>query len=256
MSNILRTVTPINPTEERPQEFINSDGIRNDKRKSHQFRDTFTETGVTSAARGSAYIEMDNTKVICSVYGPRQIMNEFTEQGRLTCEIRFATFSQSQRRNRIHHKNREEEKQFAIAMREALETSVCLDKFPKSSVDIYAMVLEADGGVLSSAITCASLALADAGIEMYDMIAACSASYLQSRVVVDPTAIEEKYGVGGIVCSYMPSQNAVTQLTQSGEMSYEHVVEAIELCIDGCTKIHQKMRTCLLKKVKQGFEQN
>ena len=41
-------------------------------------------------------------------------------------------------------------------------------------MDIFVTVLQNDGGSLEAGITCASLALADAGIEMYDMVAACS----------------------------------------------------------------------------------
>ena len=46
--------------------------------------------------------------------------------------------------------------------------------FPKASVDIYCVVLEADGGELAVATTAAALALADAGIELCDLVAACS----------------------------------------------------------------------------------
>ena len=49
-----------------------------------------------------------------------------------------------------------------------------LEKLPKCVVSIYVVVLESDGGELASAITCASLALADAAIEMYDIVTASS----------------------------------------------------------------------------------
>ena len=55
-------------------------------------------------------------------------------------------------------------------MTSALESSVILQKFPKSAIDIYLIVLESDGSVLSSSINAASLALADAGIDMYDLV--------------------------------------------------------------------------------------
>lgn len=57
---------------------------------------------------------------------------------------------------------------------QSLEPAVMMDKFPKSQVDVYAYVLENDGGSLAAAITAASLALIDASIEMYDMVAACN----------------------------------------------------------------------------------
>jgi exosome complex component MTR3 len=62
-----------------------------------------------------------------------------------------------------------------MLMVQALEVSVMLEKYPKSVIDCYILVLESDGGALSASITCASMALANAGIEMYDLVAASSA---------------------------------------------------------------------------------
>jgi exosome complex component MTR3 len=70
-------------------------------------------------------------------------------------------------------------------------------------------------------------------------------SEVESQIVIDPTAIEQKYATGGIVCAYMASLNEVTQLTEVGDMEYNKVVEAIDLCVDGCTKVSQMMRKVL-----------
>lgn len=45
--------------------------------------------------------------------------------------------------------------------------------FPKANVDVYCLVVESGGSDTAVAITAASLALADAGIEMYDLVTAC-----------------------------------------------------------------------------------
>ena len=44
---------------------------------------------------------------------------------------------------------------------------------PKSCVDVFVMVLESGGSDLAVAITAASVALADAGIELFDLVPAC-----------------------------------------------------------------------------------
>ena len=49
-----------------------------------------------------------------------------------------------------------------------------LEKFPKAVVDVHALVLESGGSDLAVAACAASLALADAGIEMLDLVSACS----------------------------------------------------------------------------------
>lgn len=59
-------------------------------------------------------------------------------------------------------------------MQQALEASVQLHLFPKAAVDVFCIVLEAAGGEVAAAITAASLALADAGIPLYDLVPACA----------------------------------------------------------------------------------
>ena len=58
---------------------------------------------------------------------------------------------------------------------QALELSIPLEKYPKAAIDVHIFVLESSGGVVGTATTCASLALADAGVELFDLVAACSA---------------------------------------------------------------------------------
>lgn len=70
-----------------------------------------------------------------------------------------------------------QEKELSQLVFEALAPSIRLDLLPKSTIDIYISVLENDGmaSCFAAAITCASVAVADAGIEMLDQVAACSA---------------------------------------------------------------------------------
>jgi hypothetical protein len=49
---------------------------------------------------------------------------------------------------------------------------VQLDKFPKAVFDVSAMVLESGGSDLAVLVTAASVALADAGVELYDLVPA------------------------------------------------------------------------------------
>jgi exosome complex component MTR3 len=65
-------------------------------------------------------------------------------------------------------------------MTQALENSLILEKFPKSVLDVYVMVIESDGGSFGAAITSASLAIASAGIEMFDIVTACSVAIVVS----------------------------------------------------------------------------
>jgi len=57
------------------------------------------------------------------------------------------------------------ERELSAALAAALAGAVRLGSFPKASVDVFCVVLEA---------AAAALALADAGIEMGDLVAACA----------------------------------------------------------------------------------
>lgn len=89
--------------------------------------------GVVSQAKGSAYIELDHTKVICSVYDPREIPNKtsYSNQGELYCDFKYSSFSCSKRR--IHQQDAEE-KEFGVLMKRALEPAVCRVRIPKIEI--------------------------------------------------------------------------------------------------------------------------
>ena len=72
------------------------------------------------------------------------------------------------------HAQNDEERELSVQLQTALEAAVRLQTFPKANVDIYCLVLESAGADLAVCICAASLALADAGIEMEDMVSACS----------------------------------------------------------------------------------
>lgn len=89
-----------------------------------------------------------------------------------------------------------------------------------------ALYVQRFAAILSSAITCASVALANAAIEMYDLVAACSVAHMAGeKNLVDPTALEEQQQAGNITVAFMPSLNEVTQLYQEGEIHQAKVQE-------------------------------
>eukprot|EP00037_Helgoeca_nana_P029990 m.366161 g.366161 ORF g.366161 m.366161 type:complete len:279 (-) comp28092_c0_seq12:2147-2983(-) len=216
-------------------------------RPADQGRQVYAKTGVVGRARGSAYVECGNTKVTVAVYGPRDLLRtrEYLSIGKLDCEFKYAPFSAVERRAHVQD---DEEKEAAAMVVEALATSVRLEKYPKSLIDLHVTVLEDDGSVLAAAITCSALALADAGIEMTDLVASASVAVVDGEPVVDPASAEE--GQGGAVplltMSYMPGFDEVCGLVQVGEVAADVQERAIQLCVQRCTQIHAVQESCLL----------
>eukprot|EP01018_Ginkgo_biloba_P035464 Gb_13188 [translate_table: standard] len=234
--------------DEKSRGHILQDGVRTDGRQLQECRLAFMKTRAVNAASGSAYAEFGNTKVIVSVFGPRESKKAqiYSDIGRLNCSVSFATFSTSVR-GRLSQGI--EHKEYSTMLHKALEGAVMLNTFPKTTVDVFALVLESGGGDLPVCITCAALALADAGIMMFDLVSAVSVSSIGGNLLIDPTSDEESCQDGGLLVACLPSRNEITQLTITGEWSSTRISEALELCLDACSKLADIMRACLKEAV-------
>nr|BAJ99715.1 predicted protein [Hordeum vulgare subsp. vulgare] len=215
-----------------------ADWPRADGRSLHDCRPAFMQTGPTTAASGSAYAEFGKTKVIVSVFGPRESKKAmlYSDTGRLNCSVSYTTFATGIRGQGL------ENKEYSGMLHKALEGAVMLHTFPKTTVDVFALVLESGGSDLPIIISCASLALADAGIMMYDLVTSVSVSCLGKNVIIDPTSDEEAWQDGGLMVSYMPARKEITQLTLTGEWTDGKITNAVELCMDACSKLCEILR--------------
>ncbi|KAK3605312.1 hypothetical protein CHS0354_003958 [Potamilus streckersoni] len=252
------STNPYSFCTEKPRHDLLKNGKRQDGRKENNLRPIFLKAGVVSQARGSAYIEQNETKVICAVYGPREVVRkeDFSMKGLLTCEFKFAIFSCRERRQ---HQQDIEEKDYSVQLLEALEPAVCLDKFPKAQMNIYVTVLQNDGSALAAAITCASVAMADSGIEMYDLVAGCAVRVAGKNLLMDPCNQEEykpedETGLtnsGSVTVGLMPSLQQVSAISSKGEIEFELVKQAVAKCVDVCTQLYPVLQQALVKSVSE-----
>uniref|UniRef100_A0A7N0U8B5 Uncharacterized protein n=1 Tax=Kalanchoe fedtschenkoi TaxID=63787 RepID=A0A7N0U8B5_KALFE len=235
------TYSPSPRLKSNPSKHDAYDSVRPDGRGLAQCRPAFVRTGAVNSASGSAYAEFGNTKVIVSVFGPRESKKAmiYSNVGRLNCDVGYTAFSTPSGAQGSDHK------EFSTMLHKALEGAIILETFPKTTVDVFALILESGGGDLSVVISCASLALADAGIMMYDLVASVSVSCLGPNLVIDPINEEESYEDGNLMIACMPSRNEVTQLTITGEWSTPKINQAMQLCLDACAKLSKIMRTFL-----------
>ncbi|CAN8003289.1 unnamed protein product [Ixodes pacificus] len=244
--------------QDRQYKLIQKSGRRQDGRRPEDVRPIFMKTSVVSQAKGSAYIEMGNTKIICSVYGPREIARrrDFTFKGQINCEFQFAQYSCPVRRQAM---NDTEARQYSQLLEEALAPVVCLHKFPKSTVDVFVFVIENDGGALAGAITTAGLALADAGIDMYDMVIGCGLRQEGHTCLIDPTLDEETAPVeernlelsfGRMTLGFMPALQQVAALVQDGDLDAASVVADMKALVSACHQIYPLVQDVLLKDIR------
>jgi exosome complex component RRP41 len=140
------------------------------------------------------------------------------------------------------------EVELSKVIRESLEPSVFLEYYPRTGVDVFVEVLQADGGTRCASITAASLALADAGIPMRDIVVACAAGKVEDTVVLDLMDTEDKVGSADVPLALMPNLNAVTLLQMDGILTPEEFEKAVNLAIEGCKKIYPLQKEALKTK--------
>lgn len=129
-----------------------------------------------------------------------------SDKGQLYCDFKYAPFSRENRKSVGDN----EEKLMSNNIKNALESVVCLHEFPNYQIDIFIMVLEDDGSVLSTSIMCAGLAFVDASIPCFDIIASSSAAFIDGKILLDPNGKEEE-----VVSSTNPRENHGTATISS-----------------------------------------
>ena len=121
-----------------------------------------------------------------------------------------------------------------------------LENYPRTAIDVYVEILQSDGGSRCASISAASVALADAGINMRDLVSACAAGKVAGQVVLDVDDTEDKEGQADLPIAIMPSSNQVTLLQLDGQLNDEEFNKAFGWALDGCKKVYQLQREALI----------
>ncbi len=221
---------------------------RVDGRKPDELRPLSIESGVIPNADGSAYIEMGRNKIIVGVYGPREMHpKRFSKpnMGVLRCRYHMAPFSVDPRRSPAPSRRDQE---ISMVMTDAIEPALFLERYPRSVIDVYAEIIEADGGTRCASINAAAVALADAGIPMKDLVSSCAAGKYDGKIVLDLGDYEDKKGESDVPVAYLPKIGEVTLLQMEGIMTQEETEKCIDLAIEGCKQVYEAQKEALKKK--------
>ncbi|XP_075621305.1 exosome complex component MTR3 [Balearica regulorum gibbericeps] len=220
-------------------------------------RPLFARAGLLSQAEGSAYVELGGgTKVLCAAWGPREAAEPGAAApagtGRLLCEFRRAPFAGRGARWRPGSASeREAEREAAAALREALEPAVRLARYPRARLAVSALLLQDGGSALAAAISAAALALADAGVEMYDLAVGCALCRSPGPAaawMLQPGEPEERRAVARLTVALLPALNQVSAVLGGGQGSSPDAwAQALRLGLDGCHRLYPVLRQSLLR---------
>ena len=235
-------------SQKKPEKLIDEKDIRYDGRKLSEMRPINIEVGILGNADGSAYIEQGKNKILAAVYGPREIHPKhqaLPDRAALRCRYHMAPFSVQERKSPAPSRR---EQELSKVIRESLQPSIFAEYYPRTAIDLFIEVLQADGGTRCAGINVASLALADAGIPMRDLVSACAAGKVEGRLVLDLDDMEDKGGDSDMPLAYMPNSNAITLLQMDGMLTGEEFEQVFNMALEGCKQINQLQKEALRKK--------
>ena len=229
---------------------------RADGRKFEETRPIEAKAGIIKRADGSAYFKIGDTIAYAAVYGPRDLYPRFLQdpsKGVLRCRYNMMPFSGAGERVRPGTSRRSRE--ISLVTERALLPALNLEEFPNAVVDVFIELSQTDAGTRCAGICAASIALADAGIAMKDMVAAVSCGKVDDKILIDLNYNEESYEdgpVADIPVAMMPRTEKITLLQMDGEITKEEIVRALEMTKKVCKDIYEIQKDALKKKFAVG----
>ena len=232
----------------KKEEPLIKNGKRLDGRKKDELRPIKIEVGVLERADGSAYLEWGGNKVLAAVYGPqeclpRHIQNPY--KAVLKFRYNMAPFSVKDRKRPGPDRRSVE---ISKVSREALEKILFLENFPNTMIEIFVEILEADAGTRCAGLTAASVALADAGLPMSDLVVSCAAGKIDGEIVLDLGKKEDNFGEADLQIAIIPRLDEIVLMQMDGLLSKKEFDEALKLAKKGCEQIYKLQKEALKSK--------
>lgn len=225
--------------------------IRIDGRKVDELRPYKINAHVLRNADGSAEIRLGGNWIMAAIYGPKEHFPKFEisqDKAILNCRYHMAPYSTSERKS---PKPSRREIELSKVIKNALGQAVLLEEFPEMSIDIYMEVVQAEGSTRVASVTAASVALADAGIPMRDLVVGCSAGKYDGHVILDVGEVEDKEGEADLPIAIMPNLRKVVLLQMDGKLSHEEFKKAFDMALKGAMQLYEEQVSSLTKVLKE-----
>jgi exosome complex component RRP41 len=226
-------------------ELIGADGRRIDGRRLDELRPLRIVAGALHRADGSAFVEWGANKVMAAVYGPREVHPRHLQQNNkaiVQCRYNMAAFSVDERK-RPGLDRRSQEISKVIA--EAFESVIFAEEYPRTSIDVYIEILQANAGTRCAGVVAASVALADAGIPMVDLLPSVAVGKVGGKLVIDLNKLEDNFGEADLPMALVPQSGRLVLLQMEGHLTREELSTALDMGVGGCQNIYAKMKQAL-----------
>lgn len=212
------------------------------------------KAGVIKKADGSAYFKIGETAAYAAVYGPRECHPAFMRNpktGILRCHYTMMPFSGDGERVRPGPNRRA--KEISMVTENALLPVLDLQNYPNTVVDVFIELPETDAGSRCAGICAASIALADAGITMKDMVPSVSVGQVEGMILVDLDGAEEhmdENAAADVPMAMIMSTGEITLLQMDGIVEPEKLFKAIDMVEPAMIKIAEIQRQAIKDRYK------
>jgi ribonuclease PH len=175
--------------------------------------------------------------------------------GILECDFKLPPWSPPLGREKGSGSNvmQQYERQVSQEILDAIESSVLLDRYPKAVISINVVMLQSSGCEIAAAITAVSLALVDAGIEVKDIVTACSVLRTGSKekdegqgfIWLDPTDEEissaDKEDKCVLTVAAMTTLKELTTTNTVGRFSQQVLADMLSSGLEGCSALRRTL---------------
>lgn len=232
-------------------DFLTPEMLRIDGRRPGEVRPLEFQSGdLVLGADGSASVSMGMTKAIAYVYGPKASSrrSQNSTEAEVLVEFRTATFGGVDRRKRSKGDRQSQEK--SLWLQKLFQEVILVDQFPRSQIEIFVEVLTQDGSPVSAAINAVTVALANAGIPMRDIVSSVTIGLIDSTtVLVDLNQSESEHGSGsGQICLATYARTGGILLLQvESKVQVPAFMEALKTGIASCAQVSKAVRDHLVE---------
>ncbi|XP_015706597.1 exosome complex component RRP41 [Coturnix japonica] len=234
-------------------ELLSDEGYRADGRRAAELRKVRARMGVFAQADGSAYIEQGNTKALAVVYGPHEPRGPrskaLSDRAVLNCQYSMATFSTAERKRRPHGDRKSME--MALHLKQTFEAAIITELYPRSQIDIYVQVLQADGSNYCACVNAATLAVMDAGIALRDFVCAGSAGLAEDAALADLSYIEEAAGGPQAALALLPGSGAMALVQMDARLHHERLEAVMDAAAAACRAVHAVLEEALRERTRE-----
>ncbi len=230
------------------------DGKRLDGRAFDDLRNIKIKLGVLGEANGSSYVEWGKNKVVVGVYGPKEVVPRHLEnpsKAILRCNYSMVTFCSKEEHGRMGPNRRSVE--LSKVIREGLEGIVDTKLFPKTQIEIYMVVLQADAGTRIASFVGAVAALLDAGIPLKDVAVGVAAGKINDKVVIDLDKPEDNYGQADFPVAITRTGD-ILLFQMDGKLKRSEIEEALGLIYEKSEDVLSKLREAVQNKYSSAVE--